>query len=124
MRKEMKTMKTFSKQFAVSYVVYMMGGSYFHSTECRNPLEEKRLFLHYAEMKKQTQIEEECKVIQTLEKLNKEFLEALGKLKSEVHFGRNGNFYVVDFQTGGFESLSCQIGVNGEIRILQSNFPK
>lgn len=114
-------MKTFSKQFAVSYVVYMMGGSYFYSTECRNPLEEKRLFLHYAEMKKQTQIEEECKVIQALEKLNKEFLETLGTLKSEVHFRRSGNYYVVDFQTGGFESLSCWIGVNGEVEILSAS---
>lgn len=116
----MKSMKTFSKQFAVSYVVYMMVGSYFHSTECRNPLEEKRLFLHYAEMKTQTQIEEECKVIKALEKLNKDFLESLETLRCEVHFGRSGNYYVVDFQTGGFESLSCRIGVKGDVEILSA----
>lgn len=114
-------MKTFSKQFAVSYVVYMMGGSYFHSTECRNPLEEKRLFLHYAEMKREKQIEEECKVIEALEELNKEFLESLGTLKSEVHFRRSGNYYVVDFQTGGFESMSCFIGEKGKLEILSAS---
>ena len=114
-------MKTFSKQFAVSYEDYMMGGSYFYSAECRNPLEEKRLFLHYAEMKKQTQIDEECKVIKELEKLNKEFLDSLGTLKSEVHFKRSGNYYVVDFQTGGFESLSFKIGEKGDITMFSAS---
>lgn len=111
-------MRTFSKQYAVSYIVYMIGGSYFHKCECRNKLEERRLFLHYTEMKQQNQIDEERKVIKSLEKLNKELLEKLGTLKCEAHFCQEGNNYFIDFQTGGFESLKCRIGMNGEVEIL------
>lgn len=111
-------MKKNSKQLAVSYVVYMMVGSYFYNTKCRNSMEEKRLFMYYAEMKSKEQIAVETKVIKMVEKLNKEFVETIGTLKSEVHLGREGNNYVVKFQTGGFEGLNCKIGVNGEIELL------
>ena len=47
--------KGYSNQLAVSYIVYMMAGSYFHKSSCKNAMEEKHLYMHYAEMPQQKQ---------------------------------------------------------------------
>ena len=78
--------KSYRTQLAVGYVVYMMGGSYFKSCDCKNRMEEKHLFLHYAEMPNQKQMDLETKIVRIMDKLDKEFLEQIQKLRCEVRF--------------------------------------
>ena len=109
--------KGYNKQFAAAYIVYMMGGSYFKKCECKNKHEEKRLFLHYAEMPKQKQLNAEDGFLRKLEKLNPVFLDQMEELKSEVHFWKEDSDYNIVFQTGGFGVLECKVKENGEVDI-------
>lgn len=52
----------------------MMGGSYFKTCECKNKHEEKRLFLHYAEMPQQKQLSVEERG-EKVRKIESNFLE-------------------------------------------------
>lgn len=108
--------KRYNKQFAVAYIIYMIGGSYFY--KCDYPKQCKRLYLHYAEMPRQKQYEYEEKVIKTLERMDKEFLENLKQLKCEVLFHNEAEKYKVEFRTYGFESLKCIVHRDGRFQIL------
>lgn len=107
--------KGYRKQLAVGYVVYMMGGSYFKTCTCKNKIEEKHLFLHYSEMPKQKQMDLETKILRMMDKLDKEFLMKIENLRCEVHFKHNEEGYQIEFKTGGFESLLCNIQEDGEV---------
>ena len=111
------TSKNYNNQFATAYIVYMMGGSYFKKCECKNKHEEKRLFLHYAEMPKQKQLNAEDGFLRKLEKLNPVLLAQMAELKSEVHFWRKDSDYNITFQTGGFGTLECKIKESGEVDV-------
>ena len=118
-------MRTFSnqqngsnQQFAAGYVVYMMGGSYFKNCVCKSPFEEKRLYLNYAELSNQKQIEMEEKVLGRFEELDKNLLEKFEELKCEVSFRQEEKDFFVEFRTGGFETLKCRIKERGEVEFV------
>lgn len=58
-----------NKMMAFEYAVYMMAGSYFKKTICKNSLLEDKLRLHYLELKLDDQIAMENKVIQYMNKV-------------------------------------------------------
>lgn len=109
--------KGYEKQFAVSYIVYMMGGSCFHKCECKNKLEEKRLFLHYAEMPNQKQIDAENRILKQIERLDLNLLRKFENMKCEAHFIRGESEYFVVFLTGGFENIKFTIRENGDVEV-------
>ncbi len=109
--------KGYSKQLAAGYIVGMMVGSYFHKSIFQNSYEEKHLYLHYAEMPRQKQYEQEAKILSIVEHMDTGFLKEIENLKCEIHCRREGEDYIVEFTTGGFESLLCVINSKGDCRI-------
>lgn len=109
--------KGYSNQLAVSYIVYMMAGSYFHKSSCRNTMEEKHLYMHYAEMPRQKQLTTETEVIKSMNRLCDEFLSCIRTLKCEIHFKQSEGDYRVLFETGGFESVEAVIDAAGHFQI-------
>lgn len=57
-----------NNQTAFEYAMYMMLGSYFNKTSCKNHLLEKKMRLHYWEQKEKQQIELEKLCIRFVEK--------------------------------------------------------
>ena len=110
--------KSYSKQMAAGYIAYMMGGSYFHRCKCKNPGEESRLYLHYVEMPREQQYRQEERVLQFMEGLSPLFLKWLSGLNCEARCRRREDDYVVEFLTGGFDSIQCVVEKNGNIRII------
>ena len=51
-----------NKQLAMEYVLYMMISSYFNKAKCKTEFLEKKLYLHYQEIKKEEQfiLEDQC----------------------------------------------------------------
>lgn len=69
-----------NNQTAFEYAMYMMLGSYFNKTSCKNPLQEKKMRVQYMEQKEKSQIDLENICIRFVEKellprLPKEFWE-------------------------------------------------
>ena len=102
--------KSYSKQHATAYIVYMMAGSYFSSSDasCRIP----KLYLHYAEMPREKQYQCESRVISSMEALGKGFLRKIANLRCDVRCRPCGDDILLEFCTGGFESLQCRIRKN------------
>lgn len=112
--------KRYNKQFAESYIVYMMVGSLFKKSICKNPNEEKHLFLHYAEMPQNKQVTQEVAILRKTHQLTLATLENLKQLYCEVSFKPDATNYVIEFSTG-IEQLTATIDENGYVD-LQSNF--
>lgn len=107
--------ESYSRQNAVAYIIYMMAGSYFASGTSNGRF--RNLYLHYAEMPKEKQYENERRVIASVEKLGEDFLRKISGLRCETVCRRSGEELLMEFQTGGFEGLSFQIGKNGNFRL-------
>lgn len=89
-----KTRPTFKdNQMAMDYVIYMIAGSYFKSTECVSPLVEGGLYIMYKEAgeKKQLCMENEVDLFmkdEVLPKLPKGFLNQDVKVKLIAENGK------------------------------------
>ena len=102
--------KSYRKQRALAYIVYMMAGSYFSlSNSTFNP---SNLYLHYAEMPREKQYQYESRVISSMEALGKEFLKNIATLRCNVRCKLCGDDILLEFGTGGFEGLRCRIQKN------------
>ena len=99
--------KNYSRQFAMAYIVYMMAGSYFSSGSATPRIQ--KLYLHYAEMPRETQCQLEARVISSMEALDKRFLKKIAALRCGVRCGSCDGDILLEFYTGGFESLQCRI---------------
>jgi len=108
--------KGYNKQLATAFIVGMMGGSFFYRSRFKNSITEKHLYLHYTEMPKNKQYEEEEKIIKKIAALDEEFLKKISTLKCDIICRREGNNYIIHFYTGGFESLQCEISPKGEVK--------
>lgn len=109
------TEKSYSRQRAMAYIVYMMAGSYFHSAKTADRF--KNLYLHYAEMPQKKQYECESRVIHSIENLEPSFLEKISTLRCEPVCKTCGDKLLIEFRTGGFESLICTIRKNGSFQL-------
>ncbi len=109
--------KSYNKQFAVCYIIYMMGGSFFHKCTFGSAYEEERLYLHYVEMPKQKQYECEERVLRAVSRMDKEFLRAIQGLNCQVKCSFQGDDCKIEFLTGGFESMSCIVDEDGRFLI-------
>ncbi|NBH71946.1 hypothetical protein D3Z51_07910 [Clostridiaceae bacterium] len=102
--------KSYRKQRALAYIVYMMAGSYFSlGSSNRRP---SNLYLHYAEMPREKQYQYESRVISSMEALGKEFLQSIATLRCNVRCKFCGDDILLEFCTGGFEGLQCRIQKN------------
>lgn len=112
--------KRYSIQLAKAYVVYMMLGSYFKSSQCKNPCEAEHLYLHYQELPGQKQFREEEQVLRLAGGIHPEFRKRISELKCAVRFFRNKEDYCVYFFTG-FEEVLATINPEGwcELRCLE-----
>lgn len=111
-----KSEKNYSRQLAVGYIVYMMAGSYFRQTGSRRNLQ--NLYLHYAEMPRQKQYQYEERVIRAMDHLDRNFLQKIESLRFQVTGRFDQEDYLLDFSTGGFESLQCRVQKNGSFQLI------
>jgi hypothetical protein len=129
--KENTNMKSFSsiekgynRQFAAAYAAYMIVGSYFYKCEAANSYEEKHLYLHYVEMPMGKQIDCEKRIddlMQNIEYNDPGFIESIASLKCVTAFYKDGEDFIVDFRTGGFESLQVLVDAGGRCTIALSS---
>lgn len=105
--------KGYNRQLATAYIAGMMIGSYFYKSRFASIMEEKHLYLHYAEMPRARQYEEEEKLLRAMSGMERSFLRRIGELKCQIRCGREGERYVLTFDTGGFESLRCEVDLRG-----------
>lgn len=101
--------KSYRKQHAIAYIVYMMAGSYFSSNGTTRKI--SNMYLHYAEMPRGKQIQYESRVISAMEALGKGFLQKIAALRCDVCCRFCGDEIFLEFYTG-FEGLQCRIGKN------------
>lgn len=111
-----KSEKNYSRQLAVGYIVFMMAGSYFCQSGSSRTLQ--NLYLHYAEMPQQKQYQYEERVIRAMEQLDSKFLRRIAGLRFRVSGRFDQEDYLLNFSTGGFESLQCRIQKNGTFRLI------
>lgn len=107
--------KSYGRQKAVAYIIYMMAGSYFASGTSNSRF--RNLYLYYAEMPKEKQYESERHVIDSVEKLGAEFLQKISALRCRAVCRRSGEELRMEFHTGGFGGLRFQIERNGNFRL-------
>lgn len=107
--------KSYGRQNAVAYIIYMMAGSYFASGTSNGRF--RNLYLNYVEMPKEKQYESERRVIDSVEKLGEEFLQKISDLRCRVVCRRSGEELLMEFYTGGFGGLSFRIEKNGDFRL-------
>lgn len=83
----MMKMNFTNNQIAFDYAIYMIVGSYFRKTTCKNDLQEKRMRLHYCEQKVNNQYRMEDICISYVEKkLMKTLPKEIWDEEMEVHF--------------------------------------
>ena len=109
--------KGYNRQLATAYIAGMMIGSYFYKSTYCSVLEEKHLYLHYAEMPRAKQYDQEEAVLRHMAQLGQDFLKRLQDLKCQIRCWRQGEKYLLEFDTGGFESLHCTVDKQGSCRI-------
>lgn len=110
--------KGYNRQLATAYIAGMMIGSYFYKSIYCSVLEEKHLYLHYAEMPRAKQYEQEEKILRQMAQLDRDLLRQLQELKCQIRCRRQGENYLLEFDTGGFETLDCIVDEKGGCRIL------
>ena len=115
--KNFSNAKGYDRQLTTCYIIYMMGGSFFHRCSFASPYEETRLYLYYMEMPKQKQYECEDRVIRIMNRMDRTFLENIQKLNCRVRCSYEGEDCRIEFMTGGFEGLSCVVDKNGRFGI-------
>lgn len=111
------TGKSYNRQKAMAYVIYMMAGSYFASGVSNNRF--RNLYLHYAEMPREKQYQSEQRVIASVEKFGKDFLQKISPLRCEAVCRRSEDELLMEFRTGGFEGLSFKIEQNGNYQVFR-----
>lgn len=107
--------KKYDRQRATAYIVYMMAGSYFHSRKADRSF--KNFYLHYAEMPLEKQYRCEDRVIRSMEALDPQFLRNIASLCFHAACRNDGEDLLMEFSTGGFESLRCRIRKNGDFQL-------
>ncbi|MCD8083387.1 MAG: hypothetical protein LUE86_07780 [Clostridiales bacterium] len=113
--------KPYDCQRAAGYIAYMMGASCFHSCTCKSFSQEQSFLLHYREMPEPKALRIEDQVLDELAQLGTGFLRRLSDLSCEVQFSVENGILVVQFDTGGFESLSAEVNTNGSVRVVAHN---
>lgn len=106
-------------QEEMTYIVYMIVGSYFNKAKCRNLKTADRLYLFYAEMKESKQAAKEKKIITQAEATLKAYKNYLSAMNCEVLISCRDDKYVLDFITG-FEQIHAEVDSKGncEMQIL------
>ncbi len=108
--------KANNQQQQITYVLYMMIGSYFHKSICSNRVLETKLLLHYRDLPAKRQEELEEKVIANIEKELKEILPVLSGMNCKVFIRKQEGDYRMTFETG-FEEVTAVVDSKGKYRI-------
>ncbi len=113
--------KPYDRQRAAGYIAYMMGASCFHSCTCKSFVQEQSFLLHYREMPEPKALRIEDQVLDELARLGTRFLRRLSDLSCEAQFSVANGILVVQFDTGGFESISAKVNAGGKVRVVAQN---
>lgn len=108
--------KKYNKQLAKSYITYMMVGSLFKKAVCKNLTEAKHLYLHYAEMPKEKQINQEYAVLKQLDNFDFFFLNQIKQMQCEVYMKPSNDCYLILFFTG-FEKIVAKVDTKGHLEL-------
>lgn len=108
--------KTNKKQKQITYALYMLIGSYFHKSVCRQQALETTLSLYYRDMSPARQEDLEARMIQRIEKALENLLPTLSALNSEVVISYRDEAYRLEFATG-FESVVAVVDRSGKYDI-------
>lgn len=108
--------KKYNRQFAESYIAYMMVGSLFKKAVCKNPSEAKHLYLHYAEMPSEKQMNQEYAVLKQLDNFDFFFLNQIKQMQCEVYMKPCSDCYLITFSTG-FETIIARVDVKGHLQL-------
>ena len=103
-------------QEEMAYIVYMIVGSYFNKAVCINHGTASRLYLYYMEMKENSQISKEQKIIMQSENVLKEYKSILCDMNCEVYISFKENKFVLDFITG-FERIHAEVDKKGNCEL-------
>lgn len=112
-----------NNQIAFDYAIYMIVGSYFRKTTCKNDLQEKRMRLHYCEQKvnNQYRMEDICisyvekKLMKTLpkeiwdEEMAVKFITGKDGFTRVCFVGEKYNLYMCGQYGNNKKRFSCKI---------------
>ena len=97
----MKNSQYVNRQTAFEYVIYMIVGSYFEESRCKDPVRERGMHFHYRELSEREQLKMEDKCIRYTERFLAELPKGIWKEKVQVRFLKN---------TGTDDKLVCFVG--------------
>ena len=105
------------RQKQAAYIAYLVGGSFFKTCVCLNPLREKSLFLYYSDMRSNEQNAKEAaldRVFYTsLSYSQRKYLRTMG---AEVIFTEQDGQFEVLFDTL-FETVKAVIAEDGSVTV-------
>ena len=108
-------------QLATAYIVYMMLGSYFKSCKAQSALKVNSLYVHYTEMRVNTQLSAERRVERDFTEQFAEYLPLFEDSVCEVSIYDSGDNLCIRFDTG-FEKLIAVVDREGQYEfILKEN---
>ena len=108
-------------QLATAYIVYMMLGSYFKSCKAQSALKVNSLYVHYTEMRVNTQLSTERRIERDFTEQFAEFLPLFENSLCEVSIYDSGDNLCLRFDTG-FEKLIAMVDREGQYEfILKEN---
>jgi len=108
-------------QLATAYIVYMMIGSYFKSCKAQSILKVNSLYVHYTEMRANTQLSTERRVERDFTEQFAEYLPLFENSLSEVSIYESDDNLCLCFDTG-FEKLIAMVDREGQYEfILKEN---
>ena len=108
-------------QLATAYIIYMMLGSYFKSCKAQSTLKVNSLYVHYTEMRVNTQLSAERRIERDFTEQFAEYLPLFEDSICEVSVYDSGDNLCLRFDTG-FEKLIAVVDREGQYEfILKEN---
>ena len=108
--------KTNNKQRQITYILFMIIGSYFHKSTCASKAMESSLFLHYKELSANRQEMLEERVIRDSERVLEKILPLLAEENCEISIRHKADTFLLMFETG-FETVLAKVDKKGNYQI-------
>jgi len=100
-------------QLATAYIIYMMVGSFFKSCHVQSELRINSLYVHYSEMRINSQLSVERRVEWDFSEHFSEYLPIFSESRCEASVHEDGDKLCIEFNTG-LERLTAIIDTDGQ----------
>ena len=107
-------------QQAVTYITYMMVGSYFKTAIPANHFRIDSYYIQYKDLNAKTQIKKENIVDRIFQKKCKNIIKDINDLKTEVHVTQTEDNIYLDFITGVLD-IKCTISEDAKVSFQYGN---